>query len=88
MNSHDFSLIEQLFTKYKFDYLFEEIRLKILVLKDAFKDENEFSYIIEESLLIAYQEERILNIESFFTLFERVQQDLRIDAEIEFREER
>ncbi|MGM1361114.1 hypothetical protein ACS2B2_25660 [Bacillus cereus group sp. BceL297] len=87
-NSDDFFKIEQLFVKYKFHSLFEEIRMKLLILKDTFKDENEFVHIIEETLLISHQEQKVLDIESFFILFEKVQEDLRTDAEIEFREER
>lgn len=88
MNSHDLSLIGQLFNKYNFDSLYEEIRLKLLVVRDTFKDENEFVHIIEEILLISHQEQKILDIESFFILFEKVEEDLRRDEEMEFREER
>lgn len=77
--------MRELFSKYNQRELFEQIRLRLLVVKDLFKDEEEFNHIIEETLLIAYQEERILNDNSFFILFEKVQEDIRRDEELEFQ---
>ncbi|MDA1531995.1 hypothetical protein PDJ85_27005 [Bacillus cereus group sp. TH260-2LC] len=88
LNSDDFSKAEQLFTKYNFNPLYGEIRLKLLVLKDSFRNVEELNSLIEETLLIASQEEKPLKINSFFVLFNKVQYDLQKDEELEFNQER
>lgn len=88
LNSDDFTKTEQLFVKWSFAPLYEQIRLRLLVLKDKFESEEEFNKIIEEVLLISSQENKALNPNSFFILCEKVQEDLRRDEEIEFNHER
>lgn len=80
--------MRELFSKYNQTELFEQIRLRLLVVKDLFKNEDEFRNIIEEVLLISSQENKTLNPNSFFILFEKIQEDLRRDAELEFNQER
>ncbi|GAB6482710.1 hypothetical protein bcgnr5376_55880 [Bacillus cereus] len=87
-NSDDFSKVEKLFTKYNFNPLYGEIRLKLLVLKDSFRNVEELNSLIEETLLIVSQEEKPLNVNSFFVLFDKVQYDLQRDEELEFNQER
>ncbi|BCC15195.1 TPA: hypothetical protein ACLBZV_005556 [Bacillus cereus] len=65
-DSDDFSMIEKLFAKYKFNSLYEQVRLRLLVVKDSFRDKDEFENIVEEVLLISDQEGRKLDVNSFY----------------------
>lgn len=77
--------LHAIFKRYNQDNLFEEARLKILLLKESYENDKEFHLIIEETLLVAKQEGKTFSSqEGFFKTFMKIREELRSDEEFEF----
>lgn len=77
--------LQDIFKKYNQYDLFEESRMKILLLKESYENDKEFYILIEETLLVGKQEGKTrISQEDFFKTFMKIRDELRDDEAFEF----
>lgn len=77
--------LQDIFKKYNQYDLFEESRMKILLLKESYQNDKEFHLLIEETLLVNKQEGKTrISQEDFFKTFMKIRDELRDDEAFEF----
>lgn len=77
--------IEALFNEYQHNYIYEECKIHLLLLKESIPDTDYFYRILEETLSIAKQEnKRFISAESLLECFEKTKYDLDKDDEFTY----
>lgn len=77
--------IEALFYKYRHTYIYEECKIHLLLLEESIPDKDYFYRILEETLIIAMQENKqFTSTENLLECFEKTKYDLDKDDEFTY----